>query len=289
MHPITQKIFDWIMKNRAGIISEGNIKVAYEVITGNYPTMNDISNIYDEIEQTYPPKRNNPYTKTEIRTKPQFVWYRAYSADKAPEITQLLFIDENKAIDHLKLLKFHGYGHLMIQKVYERYSEYAYDRPVRYTGWDNWRFVYGTKDDKWHLVGPADRDYATGFTTEQIRKLGPEGAKTLYLSPALIKHNPQASEQAMAEYRQHKEYLRKKLTEQKIELSGKNVSGELLHDLLVTGAPVFVRGRKYSVHQMSYGDYFLEPYGYKGGETEGFHPATLWMRKLPNINFYYLG
>lgn len=251
-------------------------------------TFQEARNFIDKTNQGIKP---NPYSKTEIRTKPQFIWYRAYSADRKPEITQLFYTDKDKAIGYLKTLKFHGYGQLMIQEAYARGGKLAYNRPVRYTGWDNWHFVHGSKDNQWYLVGPTDRDYAQGFTTEQMRKLGPEAAKAQYLSPRLMKSNPGAmtAEQAMAEYRKHKEDLRKKLTEQRIVFTGQNISGELLHDLVVTEAPVFIKGNKYSVHQMSYGDYFLEPWGAKVSESEGFARGTIWLRKLPNKNFYFIG
>jgi len=45
-------------------------------------------------------------TKSEIRTKPQFSWYRAYSKD-APSQTQLLFQSHSDAVNHLKLLRMY--------------------------------------------------------------------------------------------------------------------------------------------------------------------------------------
>ncbi len=47
------------------------------------------------------------------------------------------------------------------------------------------RWVYGTKDEKWHLVGPDDRDYANGITQKRIIIIGPEAAKAEYLRSTL--------------------------------------------------------------------------------------------------------
>jgi len=161
MNTITQKVFDWIMKNRVGMISEGNIKVAYEVITGQFPTRNDICNIYEEIELHYPPRRGNPA-------------------------------------------------------------------------------------------------------------------------------NIMSAEEAMAEYRQQKAILTKMMTDREMQLAGKQISKEIVHDLWVTEAPVFVGNKKYIVRKMSYGTYFMEPAEWRGGETAGFAPGTLWLRQIPRTRFYEL-
>ena len=44
-------------------------------------------------------------------------------------------------------------------------------------------YVYGTRDNKWHLVGPEDRDYKTGIPQDVFKKVGPEAAKKMYLQP----------------------------------------------------------------------------------------------------------
>jgi len=52
------------------------------------------------------------------------------------------------------------------------------------------------------------------------------------------------------------------------------------------GKSIIYKGKKYTVHKMSYGAYFLEPVGYKGGERDPFHPNTLWLERIkenPNI------
>ena len=49
------------------------------------------------------------------------------------------------------------------------------------------RWVYGTHSNKWHLVGPEDRDFDYGITTRQKNDLGDEIAKKLYLQPHTFK------------------------------------------------------------------------------------------------------
>lgn len=48
------------------------------------------------------------------------------------------------------------------------------------------RWVYGTKDEKWYLVGPEDRDYERGISQQEFKELGEEEAKEKYLSPKKI-------------------------------------------------------------------------------------------------------
>lgn len=45
-------------------------------------------------------------------------------------------------------------------------------------------------------------------------------------------------------------------------------------------------GKKYTVHRMSYGDYFIEPISWKGGEQDGFSQDTEWFEKVYKINQY---
>lgn len=49
-----------------------------------------------------------------------------------------------------------------------------------------------------------------------------------------------------------------------------------------------IGGKDYSVHKMSYGDYFLEPKGKELGETEGFAKGTLWLEKVDGKDLYKL-
>lgn len=43
------------------------------------------------------------------------------------------------------------------------------------------RFVFGTRDEKWHLVGGDDRDYVHGITQEEMAAIGEVMAKDKYL------------------------------------------------------------------------------------------------------------
>jgi len=49
------------------------------------------------------------------------------------------------------------------------------------------RWVFGTRERKWHLVGHEDRDYAYGITQQRMKIIGPEAAKAEYLSPAMMR------------------------------------------------------------------------------------------------------
>jgi hypothetical protein len=48
------------------------------------------------------------------------------------------------------------------------------------------------------------------------------------------------------------------------------------------------KDKEYTVHKMSYGDYFLEPIVWKGGENDGFSSQTIWLEKeiINNKVFY---
>jgi len=48
------------------------------------------------------------------------------------------------------------------------------------------RYVYGTRLNKWYLVGPSDRDYRHGLTREQFHQLHPDEAKTEYTRPRFV-------------------------------------------------------------------------------------------------------
>ena len=53
------------------------------------------------------------------------------------------------------------------------------------------------------------------------------------------------------------------------------------------GTPITYKGKKYRVGKMSYGDYFLEPTSWKGGETKGHSPKTLWLQKTKENPYFY--
>lgn len=46
--------------------------------------------------------------------------------------------------------------------------------------------------------------------------------------------------------------------------------------------PVHLNKKLYHVRKMSYGQYFLEPIGWKGGEKDGFARDTYWLSRIPN-------
>ena len=52
------------------------------------------------------------------------------------------------------------------------------------------------------------------------------------------------------------------------------------------GKTIEVEGTKYDFHRMSYGDYFLEPITWTGGETDGFSKDTIWLEKVLKANQY---
>jgi len=62
---------------------------------------------------------------------------------------------------------------------------------------------------------------------------------------------------------------------------------EAVHKLWSTGE-IFTHdnGRKYIMHKMSYGDYFLEPSSWRGGEKDGFAPCTIWGKKYVDKKTY---
>lgn len=61
---------------------------------------------------------------------------------------------------------------------------------------------------------------------------------------------------------------------------------EEIANLWSNGKTLTVNGKEYTVHKMSYGDYFLEPVTWRGGETDGFAPNTIWLEvveKQPSL------
>ena len=44
------------------------------------------------------------------------------------------------------------------------------------------RWVYGTKDKKWHLVKQDDRDFKSGINKKEFKKIGKEAARKKYLT-----------------------------------------------------------------------------------------------------------
>mgnify|MGYP001608309244 CR=1 FL=1 len=57
---------------------------------------------------------------------------------------------------------------------------------------------------------------------------------------------------------------------------------ETIQKLWGSGKPVPYKNKLYSVRKMSYGQYFLEPIGWQGGEKAGFAKDTYWLSRIPN-------
>lgn len=61
-----------------------------------------------------------------------------------------------------------------------------------------------------------------------------------------------------------------------------------MRDMWSSGEVFEINGKEYTMHKMSYGDYFAEPKGWQGGELAGFSPGTLWFEKfLIDHKVYY--
>lgn len=52
------------------------------------------------------------------------------------------------------------------------------------------------------------------------------------------------------------------------------------------GKSLTYKGKRYRVGKMSYGDYFLEPVSFKGGESSGHSKNTKWLEKKTFTNRY---
>jgi len=63
------------------------------------------------------------------------------------------------------------------------------------------------------------------------------------------------------------------------DTSGIEITGEKLRELWGDEKTVEIAGNNFRVGKMSYGDYFLEPVSWKGGETDGFSRQTIWLKK----------
>lgn len=57
------------------------------------------------------------------------------------------------------------------------------------------RWAYGTRSERWHLVGPDDRDYASAITQDQMQRLGREAAKAKYVGPSVTGRADEVVEQ----------------------------------------------------------------------------------------------
>lgn len=52
------------------------------------------------------------------------------------------------------------------------------------------------------------------------------------------------------------------------------------------GKTLTVKKKEYSVHRMSYGDFFLEPAGHELNERQGFAKGTKHLYPIPKTEFY---
>ncbi len=57
------------------------------------------------------------------------------------------------------------------------------------------------------------------------------------------------------------------------------IKNDDVRELYGNGREITIDGEKYTVHRMSYGDYFLQPSDWQGSERDGFSPKTLWLKK----------
>lgn len=66
------------------------------------------------------------------------------------------------------------------------------------------------------------------------------------------------------------------------------LSKDKMCELWSTNGLIYIKGVPFYVKKMSYGSFFLEPTTWKGGETDGFSPHTIWPEKTMrgNRTFY---
>lgn len=63
---------------------------------------------------------------------------------------------------------------------------------------------------------------------------------------------------------------------------------DFMYSNWASGKKFKLEKKTYTMHKMSYGDYFAEPSNWRGGENDGFASGTLWFRKqnLYGRSFY---
>jgi hypothetical protein len=66
----------------------------------------------------------------------------------------------------------------------------------------------------------------------------------------------------------------------------KTFTADYLQEHWANGKKITLKGKKYRVGKMSYGDYFLE-YGQERGETEPFNKGTKWLKKTEKNPYFY--
>jgi hypothetical protein len=67
-----------------------------------------------------------------------------------------------------------------------------------------------------------------------------------------------------------------------------SIEEQRLHEAWSKETPIEYQGKKYSVHKMSYGQYFLEPSGRKSKETDSFRGDEIWLVKDKNNKTRYV-
>lgn len=81
--------------------------------------------------------------------------------------------------------------------------------------------------------------------------------------------------------------LKSKQVEQPSEKNDYTV--DEIRDLWGNGKPLTYKGKQYSVNKMSYGDYFLEPYGKVLSERDNFDDDTIWLQLSKDEKHYLIG
>ncbi len=62
---------------------------------------------------------------------------------------------------------------------------------------------------------------------------------------------------------------------------------ELVRELWGSGKSIKMGNKFYRMGRMSYGDYFLEPITWKGGERDGFPKDTHWLKLREDNPYIY--
>ena len=68
---------------------------------------------------------------------------------------------------------------------FERLNQHQWSASGEYTFSGDWRWVYGTRTNKWYLVDSSDRDFEIGISQQFVLDNGFGKAKEKYLSPRL--------------------------------------------------------------------------------------------------------
>lgn len=80
-----------------------------------------------------------------------------------------------------------------------------------------------------------------------------------------------------------------KIFKESSEIHPNVLSGEDVLSRYADGGTLKIGDQDYTIHKMSYGQYFAEPKGWQGGETAGFAPETKWLERQKDGNFEIIG